>query len=131
MRERSASGISEIDSLNGWLDGLGPETIPDVVALLSDEETLILLYDWHLWVCEKQRLPRVKDVGKTRTGAEVVRDATRRGLKNAQLAPRCSAQTGVFTGVNLRFHLAPATPHPRRRFCEGQSRLMHFDSRFR
>ena len=67
--------------------------IREFVASLSDEEALVLLYDWQLWAREKQRLSRIEDVGrwfvwlilagrgfgKTRTRAEAVREVARSG----------------------------------------------------
>jgi len=85
--------VSVIDSLRSSLAALSPEVIPEVVASLSDEEALVLWYDWRLWARAKQIMPdpaRVgrwfvwlilagRGFGKTRTGAEAVREVADSG----------------------------------------------------
>ena len=71
-------------SLAGLLANLPPDQLADVIGSLTPTQQLSALYDWSLWRRPKQTTPegqwRVwlilagRGFGKTRTGAEFIRE---------------------------------------------------------
>lgn len=68
---------------------LSPNEIRETVTALPDQDIIGLLYDWEYWSRPEQRIPQTdwqtwlllagRGFGKTRTGAETVRDFVKRG----------------------------------------------------
>jgi phage terminase large subunit-like protein len=76
--------MQEAASLISSLSALPPEDREKLLASLTDNEAAAILYDWHAWARENQLAPAGdwsnwlilagRGFGKTRTGAEAVRE---------------------------------------------------------
>lgn len=72
-----------------WLESLTPSQIEALQADLTNDEAAALLYDWQRWARPSQSMPKSewdgwlimagRGFGKTRTGAEMIRDEVESG----------------------------------------------------
>lgn len=77
-------------SKQSWIESLTPQQIKALTSELSDEEAAALFYDWKRWARPSQIAPKEdwdgwlilagRGWGKTRTGAETVRDWVEQGI---------------------------------------------------
>lgn len=85
------------------LKSLPPKEVKAALSSLSKKQLEELQYDWDFWARDKQREPEGdwyiwyinagRSFGKTRTGAEWVRQQVKQGVKDIAIVGRTSAET--------------------------------------
>ena len=118
----------EVNCLRSCLKGASREDLVKAIMSLSESEAELLLYDWQgIWARESQlppsELSRLKNIwlvlagrgwGKTRTGAEYVRELVNQGYKRiALIAPTpADARDVMIEGESGILNIYPDSERP-------------------
>lgn len=122
-----------LDSLKSYLKNASPEEIEQAIMELSPEEAEALLYDWELWARDNQLPPEWdwrtwlclagRGWGKTRTGAEWVRQRVDEGYGRIALVGRTVADVRdvMIQGESGLLSIYPEEQRPR--YVESKRRV--------